>query len=46
MKDEIFERLEKIAKDEFGVSIIKADNSETSQILLNELKAELKAMEN
>jgi hypothetical protein len=40
-----FKKLEKIAKDEFGVSIVKVDNSHTSQMLLDELKASLKAME-
>ena len=40
-----FEKLEKIAKDEFGVSIVKVDNSHTSQMLLDELKASLQAME-
>ena len=40
-----FEKLKKIAKDEFGVSIVKVDKSKTSQMLLDELEAELKAME-
>ena len=40
-----FGKLEKIAKDEFGVSIVKTDNSKTSQMLLDELEAALKAME-
>ena len=38
MTDDKFEQLKQIAKDEFGVSIVKADNSETSQILLDEMR--------
>ena len=45
MVDDRFEELKRIAKDEFGVSIVKTDNSKTSQMLLDELKAELKALE-
>lgn len=45
MTDDRFEKLKRIAKDEFGVSIVKTDNSKTSQMLLDELKTELKAME-
>lgn len=42
MADDRFEKFKQIAKDEFGVSIVKTDNSKTSQTLLDELKAELK----
>ena len=45
MTDDRFERLKRIAEDEFGVSIVKTDNSKTSQMLLDELKAELKVLE-
>lgn len=44
MADDKFEQLKQIAKDEFGVSIVKTDNSKTSQMLLEELNTELKAM--
>lgn len=40
-----FEKLKKIAKDEFGVSIVKVDSSKTSQMLLDELQAMVKVME-
>jgi hypothetical protein len=45
MVDDRFEELKRIAKDEFSVSIVRTDNSKTSQMLLDELKAELKALE-
>ena len=45
MKDNAFERLQQIAKDEFGLSIVKTDHSKTSQILLDELKSELVSAE-
>lgn len=44
MADDRFEELKQIAKDEFGVSIVRTDNSKTSQMLLDKLKAELKAL--
>lgn len=44
--DDEFEILKQIAEDEFGVSIVKTNNSKTSQMLLDELKAELKVLEN
>lgn len=44
MKDETFEQLKKIAKDEFGVTLVKGKESKTSQILLDNLRKELKAM--
>lgn len=43
--DDRFERFKQMAKDEFGVSIVRVDNSKTSQMLLDELKAELKELE-
>ena len=42
MKNDRFERLKQIAKEEFGVSIVKTDNSKTSQMLLDEIQSELK----
>ena len=44
MADNKFEQLKQIAKNEFDVSIAKTDSSKTSQMLLEELNAELKAM--
>ena len=44
MADDRFEELKQIAKDEFGVSIVRTDNSKTSQMFLDELKAELKTL--
>ena len=38
MTDDRFERFEQFVKEEFGVSIIRVDYSETSQILLDELE--------
>ena len=43
-ENEPFKKLQKIAKDEFCVSIVRADDSKTSQMLLDELNAELKHM--
>ena len=40
-----FKKLQQIAKDEFGVSIVKTDRSKTSQMLLDELKLEVVAIE-
>ena len=45
MIDDKFERLKQIAKDEFGVSIVKTDNSKTSQIFLDELNYALASIE-
>ena len=45
MADDIFERLKRIAKDEFGISIVKTDNSKTSQMLLDDLNYELASIE-
>lgn len=45
MEDGKFKRLQQIAKDEFGVSIVKTDRSKTSQMLLDELKLEVVAIE-
>ena len=36
--------VDEIVKDEFCVSIVRADDSKTSQMLLDELNAELKHM--
>jgi hypothetical protein len=41
----MFEGLQQIAKDEFGVTIVKTDCSKTSQMLLDELKLEVAAIE-
>lgn len=38
-----FKKLQQIAKDEFGLSIVKTDYSKTSQMLLDELKLEVAA---
>ena len=46
MTDDRFERLKQITKNEFGVTIVKTDNSKTSQMFLAELKTELKTIEN
>lgn len=45
-ENETFAKLQKIAKDEFGVSIVRVDNSKTSQMLLDELKVELEELKN
>lgn len=45
-ENETFAKLQKIAKDEFGVSIVRVDNSKTSQMLLDELKVELEWLKN
>lgn len=45
MKDETFERLKDIAKNEFGLSIVRTDNSKTSQMILDGLKSELASVE-
>ncbi len=42
MSDDRFERFKQMAKEEFSVSIVETDHSETSQMLLDELKVELK----
>ena len=46
MTDDRFERFKQIAKEEFDVSIVETDYSETSQMLLDELKAELEEISN
>ena len=43
MENYSFKKLQQIAKDQFGVSIIKTDYSKTSQMLLDELKLEVAA---
>lgn len=45
MENYSFKKLQQIAKDELGVSIIKTDYSKTSQMLLDELKLEVAATE-
>lgn len=45
MEDYMFKRLQQIAKDEFGVTIVKTDYSKTSQMLLDELKLEVAAID-
>lgn len=42
MLDDRFERFKQMAKEEFDVLIVETDHSETSQMLLDELKTELK----
>lgn len=38
---DLFEALKQIAKDEFGVSVVRTDDSETSKAILDWLNAEL-----
>lgn len=45
MTNDKFDRFSRMAKEEFGVSIVKTDCSNTSQILLSELKLEIAAIE-
>ncbi len=41
-ENETFKKLQKIAKDEFGVSMVRTDDSKSSQMLLDELNDLLK----
>lgn len=41
-ENEPFKKLQKIAKDEFGVSMVRTDDSKSSQMLLDELNDLLK----
>lgn len=41
MSENTFEKLKTIAADEFGVNLIKTEDSETSKVLLDELREQL-----
>lgn len=45
MADNRFERFKRMAKDEFDLTVVKCDDSKSSQMLLDELKTELEVME-
>ena len=46
MKDKVFERFKEMVKNEFGVSVIKANGpTKSSQMLIDELNTEIQILE-